>query len=220
MMSVDEALLLLDARTTAYSSLSRLFRREVDRALFERVTAAETGEWLGEEFCGQRGESTEALRELASDYAHLFFFGAGSVHPYESVYTSDKGLLMQGAFRDARKCYADAGFVVSRDSDEMADHIALELEFVAHLSRRTREALIAGDNAAAQMLVDRQRSFHHVHLNWVARFAQDVAHRAETIWYRRTALMLDDVVASDGDLIDELAAWLKTNSLASAKAFA
>lgn len=208
MVIMGEAMELQEARVTAYALLARLFRREVDRALLEGLVESDAEVVFKPGMLGE-GEMESTLHELAADYARVFLMGRGSVHPYESAYTSDKGLLMQEAFRDVQACYAASGFEVSPDSDEMADHVALELEFMARLASRMREAMAEDNVADARSLLDRQRSFHRIHLRWIARFAKDVEARAETEWYGTVARILDDVVASDGVLMEELDAFLR-----------
>mgnify|MGYP001624020361 CR=1 FL=1 len=137
-------------------------------------------------------EESRVLCDLAGDYAYTFLMGEGAVHPYESAYTSDKGLLMQDAFRDARRCYAEAGFSVSDASGEMDDHIALELEFMAR----------------------------RVHLHWVVRFADDAEARARTAFYRKAARLLADVVSSDIAFMDDLDSALSSSALSRASAVA
>ena len=221
MLDLNEALELSEARAAAYSSLSRLFRREADRDLLAGWAEANIGSQWGfartDACCADADADADpdenadaALSELASDYAQLFLMGKRSVHPYESAYTSDKGLLMQEAFRDARRCYASAGFVVSNESKEMADHVALELEFMALLAGRMRDALAQGNAEAARTALARQRAFHRIHLHWIARFASDVEAQARTSLYRGAAQLLNGVVASDASFMGELDEALST----------
>ena len=210
-----EDLELSRARATVYSWLSRLFRREADHELLAGLIEVDLVR-LGSS--GQ--EESRVLCDLAGDYAYTFLIGEGSVHPYESAYTSDKGLLMQDAFRDARRCYADAGFSVSDVSGEMDDHIALELEFMARLAERLSAALLQGDEDSARSLLERQRAFHRVHLHWVVRFADDAEARARTAFYRKAARLLADVVSSDIAFMDDLDSALSSSALSRASAVA
>ena len=214
-----EDLELSRARATVYSWLSRLFRREADRELLEGLIEADFVRAWG--VLGSSGqEESRVLCDLAGDYAYTFLMGEGSVHPYESAYTSDKGLLMQDAFRDARRCYAEAGFSVSDASGEMDDHIALELEFMARLAERLSAALHQGDEGSARSLLECQRAFHRVHLHWVVRFADDVEARARTAFYRKAARLLADVVSSDIAFMDDLDSALSSSALSRASAVA
>ena len=201
-----EDLELSRARATVYSWLSRLFRREADHELLAGLIEVDlVREWGVLGSSGQ--EESRVLCDLAGDYAYTFLIGEGSVHPYESAYTSDKGLLMQDAFRDARRCYADAGF-------------SLELEFMARLAERLSAALLQGDEDSARSLLERQRAFHRVHLHWVVRFADDAEARARTAFYRKAARLLADVVSFDIAFMDDLDSALSSSALSRASAVA
>ena len=76
--------------------------------------------------------------------------------------------------------------------------MALELEFMQTMARRTAEALEAEKEPEANRLLDVQRNFLHDHLGaWVPAFAQDIRSFAQTSLYRGAADMLEGFTNAD-----------------------
>ena len=206
-------------RLEVYALLARLFNREVDDELFDAlrsgdVLVGEDDGWYGA-FGLMRGylESPDAsVLDLARDYAKAFC-GAGSTkrnsaYPFESVYTSENGMLMQEARDEAMAWYRRFGLAKSEAWHDCEDHLALELEFMGYLIGRTIEAEERGDEKCAEELLAAQRDFAAEHLvNWVPHFAWDVDHKASTDFYRGLARFASQYVKRDAvALADALAA--------------
>ena len=73
----------------------------------------------------------DARRDLAVDYARVFL-GAGvydgdTAVPYESVYLSKEGILMQESRDEVVACYRAAGFAVRGEMNVTEDHAGFEL---------------------------------------------------------------------------------------------
>lgn len=206
-------------RMQVYSLLARLFRKEVDDELLVILQAGDILETddpkLTEALDLMRGylasEDASTL-DLARDYARTFC-GAGSTkknsaYPFESVYTSEKGLLMQEARDGALAWYHRFGLGRSETWTDCEDHIALELEFMAYLIGQTIEARQAGDETRAAELACAQCDFVHEHLvDWVPMFARDGQAKARTDFYRGLCLLVDAYVRRDNAALkDALAA--------------
>lgn len=93
------------------------------------------------------------ITELAVDYVRTFIGsgnnGYSAAYPFESVYTSPKRLLMQGARDEVLVIYRAAGLEKSESWGDGEDHVALELEFMEVLGSRALEALKSGDEEGA-----------------------------------------------------------------------
>lgn len=94
----------------------------------------------------------DSVRELAIDYVRTFIGhgvnGYSAAYPFESVYTSERRLMMQEARAEVLATLRENG--LKRGTwTEGEDHIALELEFMQRMSMRTAEALQAGDEDTA-----------------------------------------------------------------------
>jgi TorA maturation chaperone TorD len=119
--------------------------------------------------------------------------------PWESVYTSPKRLMMQTAFDEVSDAYRTEGISVS-NSGVMADHIGVELNFLALLLKRMQEdPERRGQHAAAA------KAFTEDHLQkWVPAFTRDLEHAAGYTLYKELAHATWRTVA---DVQGEILAW-------------
>ena len=211
-----------EERRLVYALLARLLRKEVDEELLAALKEGDVFVSDDEAFEHNLGlvrgylASPEAtVLDLARDYAHTFC-GAGSTkkssaYPFESVYTSKDGLLMQDARDGALAWYRRFGLTKSESWLDCEDHVALELEFMEYLIGMEAEARAAGRADEADDLLRSQRDFAREHLaNWLPRFAHDVDAKARTDFYRglvrfansyvkRDLAALDDALAEAGE---------------------
>lgn len=136
-----------DDRSATYGFLARLFRVEVDEQFADELKAMHFPVETGNEMVDAGNERMASyvtgmwegsLTELAVDYFNVFY-GVGvdsysAAHPFESVYTSPKRLLMQEARDQVLEVYREAGLAKQESWREGEDHIALELEYLQVLS--------------------------------------------------------------------------------------
>lgn len=210
---------LFKRRADTYGLLSRLCRAEIDEPLLEELRRStykvRTGNAHMDE--GHRliatalsGVWENTLTELSADYLRTFFghgySGHAAAYPFESVYASEKRLLMGSARDEVLALYRAAG-LDKRDSwKEGEDHVALELEFMQILSTRTVEALCAGEGDAALSWVRRQKAFLEDHLgSWVPLLASGMRNFAKTDFYQGLSHLLEGFVEVDAELLEELA---------------
>lgn len=211
---------IAEVRANIYRFLARIYRSEVTEQLLsdmKDVTLPEAGE--GETFAEGAAELRMFLKrpgidprtDLAVDYARVFL-GAGiadgsAAYPYESVYTSPEKLMMQDARDEVVALYKGHGLAVEGTGDEPEDHIAFELDFMAHLIGEGTACARESDLAGLARSLGQQRTFLHDHLqNWVGRFCGDVVQYASTSFYPAIAKMTEGFISMDSDLIDELIA--------------
>ncbi|OUO89426.1 dehydrogenase [Gordonibacter sp. An230] len=203
---------VLERRSTTYALLSRLYVREVDQELLDEMHASlypvSTGDPSMDE--GYRLVATYlsnlwtgSLSELKVDYARCFLGngvdGYAAAYPYESVYTSEKRLMMQDARDEVLAVYRACGVGKASDWREGEDHIALELEFERVMGRRAAEALRSGDEEGACGLLATQKGFLEEHLaSWAPMMLADMRR------YARTKLYLGLAHLTEG--------WLRTDS--------
>jgi len=215
----DQARESADIRESVYSMFSALYFKELDANQIK--TLAQQDFSSVEDLDPDISEGIQAIRkslqrvhsgtreDLAIDYAHTFLSAGSTKHerracPYESVFTSELGLLMQDARDDAYR-YMLAEHV---EPDERLhipeDHVSFELEFMASLCARLSTALETEDDAEARRLLDVQRSFHANHLlNWIDEFTTAVQRCCRTGFYRGVAQMTRGFVRLDTELIGE-----------------
>lgn len=206
------------SRRDTYALLARLFRTEVDPELFEMLRGSEVFSTDDEAFSASlslmRGyfDAPEASPlDLARDYAKGFC-GAGSTkkqaaYPFESVYTSSEGLLMQEARDGALAWYRRFGLSKGEGWSDCEDHVALELEFVSYLIGEAMEAEERGDAARVRELEEAQRGFVAEHLaNWLPLFVKDAGRKLRTDFYRGLAKFANSYVKRDLAAMRERAA--------------
>lgn len=129
----------------------------------------------------------DALQDvLACEYATLFA-ASGGFPPVESVRLMGR-YMQDPAFKTAAT-YRRLGFGAAKGRFEMfADHLGVELGFIAVLLER-RAATIDADDMAAQQALDKEvRRFWTLHLGrWVRGYARLIARAAEHSFYRGMA---------------------------------
>ncbi|OUO86985.1 dehydrogenase [Gordonibacter sp. An230] len=205
-------------RAGTYGLLSRLYRVEVDEDLLEELRAmrfpARTGRADVDE--GYRliaqylsNVWANSITDLAVDYARTFI-GHGidafsAAYPFESVYTSEKRLLMQEARDEVLAIYRAEGLDKQDSWKEGEDHIALELEFEQILANRTVEALERGDEDGAIALLTTQKNFLDDHLAaWVPMMTADMKRFAGTDLYRGLAYLTEGFLAADRAFLEDI----------------
>ena len=220
--TIDSAELieLFKQRAATYGLLGRLYASEINQELLDELHATRypvrTGNDLADE--GNRLMATylsglweNTLTELAADYMRTFFghgySGHAAAYPFESVYTSEKRLLMQSARDEVLALYRAAGLSKQDSWKEGEDHIALELEYLQILSQRVVEALCQGDTDTAISWIKASYNFIDVHMaGWVPLFTAEVDKFAKTDFYRGLAFLTEGFLETDRELLEDLLA--------------
>lgn len=221
MLGDDNRALLVglnEQRENMYGLLSRLYLVEVDADFYANLCQAafpagtgnddvDAGYRLIATYCATQHD--DAPLDLARDYARVFI-GHGNnayaaAYPFESVYTSEKRLLMQEARDEILRVYEQGGLQVDPSWHDPEDHIALELAYMQTMARRTREALETGDDERALALLDDQRRFLLRHLvSWTPMLANDMRRLAHTDLYQGLALLTKGFLAEDRDFLESV----------------
>ena len=201
-----EAMAELRARAATYAFLSRALSDEELPAGFLAALAADaprTGTDLdayAEGLTDLDAAAVEAARlDLAADHAAcLLGMSARPVSPYESVHTSEEGLMRRDACGRVRAAYAQAGYAPASTLRVPEDHIACELRFCAMLLNRAADFAAAGAHDLAERDAAAQAAFVHDHLAvWAPRFCGLLEARASTGFYRGVAQMLREFVEQE-----------------------
>lgn len=209
---------LCEQRATNYGFLARMYRVEIDPEVLDSLRAmrfpaatgndtADSGYRLLSSYLGKVWDNT--ITELAVDYVKTFIGNTneldGAAFPFESVYTSEKRLLMQEARDEVLAIYRAYGLDKSLIWKEGEDHIALELEFIKILSERTAKALRSGNESNAFTLLTTQKNFLEDHLGaWVPMLTVDMRHFAKTDFYKGLADITDGFLEVDKEFLEDL----------------
>lgn len=194
-------------RAGFYRYLSRLFYKEVDEDLLaaiehtqpvlpltegmdemERAFARGSNKMV--KYAAQRNADT--LTQSRCDYARVFL-GAGSttddpVSPFESVYTSEDHLLMQGSRDEMFRILIEAGLTIDDDFNMPEDHVSFEFQYLAHLLDAEAAACKNGNAESIEAANEASAGFFAAHIaNWVPSFCDSAEQLAKTPFYRGLA---------------------------------
>lgn len=188
---------ILAERASFYRLLSSLYFREVDEDILRRLDALciDEDDLDDEMACGFRELSRylsrrgpDARTDLAVDFAHVFLaagtYEGDAACPYESIYTSESGLVMQEARDEVRAVYLSQGVNIDERVHEPEDHVSFELDFMAIMSDRASAALREGDAGACLDALKLQRTFAEDHLlGWFDAWGQRISECADQRFY-------------------------------------
>lgn len=208
---------LMRDRARTYGMLARLFREEVDRDVLKELQGMRfpcaTGAPAVDEgyrmmFDYLKTAWDDSVTELAIDYVRTFIGhgvnGYSAAYPFESVYTSERRLLMQEARAEVLATLR-ANNLKRGSWNEGEDHIALELEFVQRVGLRCAEALEAGDSDEAVRQLEIQHAFMREHLlNWIPLLAADMLSFSRTSFYRGLGTLAQGYVEADEQIVAEM----------------
>lgn len=219
-MSAELAENLIDFcenRSRVYALLSRCYETEIDapfaEAFSQGAALASDDAVLTDGFAALQADLADCDEDALEQLAVVFdraFFGMGprtaqKAFPYESVYTSEGGLMMQDAYSEVLHVYRGAGFAKNPGFKEPEDHLAVELAFMALLCGRAVEALRVGDEAGAERQLRTQLAFVQEHLlNWIERFAADVRKAAEGGFYFHLATFTEAYLRADAAALTDV----------------
>lgn len=209
---------VLRGRMATYQFLSRLFRVEVDRRLYDTLVSMRFPTNTGNELVDEgyrmivgylsRADAT-VLTELAVDYVRAFIGsgndGYSAAYPFESVYTSPKRLMMQDARDEVLVLYHAAGLDKQEDWKEGEDHIALELEFEQIIAERALKAYEAGDENTCARCLLQQKNFLEDHLlAWYPMMAEDLQKYPQTDFYRGLGKLTSGFLQNDLEFLNDV----------------
>jgi len=159
-------------------------------------------------------ELEKARLELAIEYAGLFL-GVWRVpaHPSESAYFTGGQLIMQEPRDEVLKIYRSMGVDKGDQFKEPEDHIALELQFMAHVCEKANAALAKQDITEARECLGVQRDFLNDHLGkWVPKLSADILKSARREFYKAIAKITEGYVEMDKKVVAELIENLAASS--------
>jgi putative dimethyl sulfoxide reductase chaperone len=127
---------------------------------------------------------------LKIDHAALFIGPFElSAPPYGSVYLEDENQVMGESTIQVKRIYEKANLQINQK--ELADHIAIELEFMSYLFGREIDALQNNNEKEQSRLQSLQKSFFQDYLNpWIPDLCQKIETNAETEFYKLLASVL------------------------------
>lgn len=171
----------LKGRASFYDLLAALYFKPLSQEQIENIVQMDLSVYadVNEYFADGINDVTRYLRKrntgtrqaLAVDFTTAFggtssWKGRYAV-PYESVFTSQEGLMFQGAYHDVYRLFREHKLQRSAGYDYPDDHLSFMCEFLAIMSDRTIEALEAGNYEEAVKNLEASNEFLDEHiLSW------------------------------------------------------
>ena len=213
----DTIAVVLANRAYLYAVLSRAFAQEADAGFLAfdghfveecALLDNEAGEGSRLACAIMEAASSEGAEERLRDEYMSLMIGPGEmpVPPWESVFVSKEKLLFQESTLLVRRAYARAGYRSAGYPHEADDHIAVELNFMAALAKRTLDAFEADDGGEFARLLDVQRTFLAEHLLvWIGEYAERMQALAGfNAFYPSFAALAALVCRRDAEVLEEL----------------
>lgn len=147
-----------------------------------------------------RAFAATPLQDLQVDYTALFLNPTGpAAMPYESFWVSGKDpMRRQEATDEVRRFYAEAGFEIDEEFQDLPDHIAAELELLFALIFREARARATGDPTDELAATGLRLRFLRSHLGrWVVPFTDALRAEADTDFYRTLAEVTQRFVSAE-----------------------
>ncbi|WP_251230263.1 TorD/DmsD family molecular chaperone [Adlercreutzia aquisgranensis] len=152
------------------------------------------------------GTDDDAVAALKSEHTVLFV-GPGKLAapPWESMYVGQEGRLFQESTLAVRYAYAEFGFRPVGYKKVADDHLALMMDFMARMAAKSLDAFTCGNRDELGRTLAGQRSFIDEHLlNWVPRYAEDVAGARVSAFYESFANAAVGFFRIDREVIGEV----------------
>lgn len=208
-------------RRLAYYYLHELTQAQIEELAQLDFSDADGGDaTIAEGYAQMSGSlariNTGTRQQLAVDYAHTFL-AAGNYEtyaatPYESVFTSEAGILMQEARDEVYKMYCDEQMQPDEKLQIPEDHVAFEFEFMALLLDRLNGALLIDDHPRAAEYATKLQKFHREHqLNWIDDLCDAVEDVANTTFYCGLAKVTRGFVHLETAVIDDELELMETS---------
>lgn len=222
-MSHTEAIDYLRESANFLRTLGSLMYAELTQEQIESLKAQNLAALGGEEE-GLMGDGFRGIgrylsrsgmnvrQDLAVEYARIFL-GAGvsakqSAAPFESVFTSPEGLLMQDARDEVVATYRRYGTVIDPEVNVPEDHLGFELTFLGNMADKTADALATEpiDESCVADLVGAQVVFVDGHiLNWIDALSEKVDEFAESQFYPSVMKLIKGYTAEYKEALGGLA---------------
>ena len=215
----EDLVAALEGRAAFYDVLAALYYRPLTQEQIEHIAAGDLAAFAdGHELMAEGLHDIERAlakrnsgtrQDLAVDFTAAFA-GTSSwkgryATPYESVFTSEEGLLLQDSFHEVYHLFRQNSVRTGEGYDFPDDHLSFICEFEAILSQRAIEALEAGDVAAAreQAALAKAVLLDHI-LSWFDDFEELALRILKTRFYRGVLKASKGFFLLDANLLDDM----------------
>ncbi len=188
-------------RSNLYGFLADVFRHEPSLDFIQGIKSppildalAGVGVTLGPDVLDLA--TGDLADSLAVEYTRLFLGPGKHIPPYEAA--QREGALWGKATSEVVAFLGRCGYVYDEDYTGIPDHIAIELEFMQHMTGRETVAWENGDAAEARRCREIERNFLRRHLAcWTPKFCEKVIDAAGSTFYREMAALTRGFIESE-----------------------
>jgi len=196
-------------RSALYGFLALAYRTEPTADTLRHIKATDLGEALALKV--DAGGEEALAEELAVEYTALFLGPGGHVSPHESVHIETDGRLLGAACVSVKKYVEASGFDYAEDGTVLPDHISVELDYMAEVTRQEGEAWRNEQWDRVENCLEYEKEFSAQHLRrWVPGFCTAVLDRAALPYYRQVVEITRDFLAEEEDEIEQLLTTIKS----------
>ncbi|GAB4297430.1 MAG: hypothetical protein Kow0090_12710 [Myxococcota bacterium] len=196
-------------RAEIYRFFSSIFLTPPTAAVLDKFSDEN---FISELSNGFSEEVSASLHKIASDadanrvyqdFMNLFKVPLGYyIPPYESVHREERvvngerrRLLMGASAISAERYYKFAGAEISKEFEELPDHIGVELGFMAFLCEQEWEKIQSGQLEEAKKYREYQAAFLCDHLlKWTSEFCRKVKANSTSGFYGALARLVDEFI--------------------------
>lgn len=214
----------LQGRAVFYDLLAYLYFRPLTAEQIENIAVMDMSAYDGINDAMSEGfndmhrylnkRNTGTRQELAVDFTATFA-GTSSwkgcyATPYESVFTSEDGLMCREAYHEVYTLFRQNGVALADGYDYPDDHLSFMCEFLSVISHRTIDALNAGDYNTALENMNLSKDFVNDHiLSWFDKFAELASLMLTTRFYRGVLKASKGFFVEDMGLVASIAVTLE-----------
>jgi TorA maturation chaperone TorD len=149
------------------------------------------------QYAKEAADSPATPEDLRREFMNLFKVpGPEYVTPYESVFRDRRevdgqvvrGLLMGPSAVDVQHWYRLAAVDVADAYNDLPDHIALELNFLAHLCGKEEEFIAGNDETRLLRAWEMERDFLKAHVvSWIPALRDRIREKCQHPYFRAVA---------------------------------
>jgi len=151
-------------------------------------------------------DSAGTLDKLKGEYTYLLI-GPNKLPapPWESVYITKDRTIFQESTLKVRRIYLGYNFLPANYPHEADDHIALELDFMAHLAGLAQDCFEEEKTEEVKKLLLDQKAFLDEHLLvWIGEFAEQIKQGKTQYFYPQMAALTEQLLKLDAAVLDEV----------------
>lgn len=158
-----------------------------------------------------RGLAKNETTEVEEEYVRLFLVNP-EAPPYESFYIEPQRRATGWIMAQLEREYNQAGLIMSPESGELPDHVAVELEFMAFLCDQEAQGWDKDILEEIFQALERQREFLSQHLGrWFPIFSGRVRQVVSEVFYGVVVEAAEAFIKHDFDLVNLLIEGVSEN---------